>query len=99
MKKKIISLLLILVLTVTAFSVASFASSVLGGDYTVSVSAAATNNEAKAKGTVSVSAKKADEGEKVEVTISPKDGYIVKAGSAVYTYSNGGTITTGTYKF
>lgn len=87
MKKRIISVILALTLLISALSIAFSVTAELNGEYKVTVSSAISN------GIVTVSKTDANEGDIVEVSISPKEGYITKAGTTVYTYSDGGTVT------
>ena len=87
MKKRIFSVVLVVAVMLSVLSVAIYANASLNGKYTVSVSSAITN------GNITISDKEANEGELVEVTITPKKGYITKAGSTVYTYSDGGLVS------
>ena len=72
---------------ISALSVALSVAAQLSGEYTVTVSSAITN------GSIRVDKTTANKGDTVEVTISPKSGYIVKAGSTTYTYASNGTVT------
>lgn len=87
MKKRLLSVVLAVTIILSALSVAIYANASLNGEFTVSVSSAITN------GNIIVSDNEANEGELVEVTINPKKGYITKAGSTVYTYSDGGLVS------
>ncbi len=72
---------------ITTVSVALSVGAQLDSQYTVTVSSAISN------GTVRVDKHTANEGDIVEVSIIPKNGYIVKAGSTTYTYASSGTVT------
>ncbi len=84
MKKKIISVILALCITLTCFPLFVFAQS---NAHTVLVSTSIVN------GQLLTDKSSATEGETVVVTITPNEGYITRAGSVYYTYDNGGTIT------
>lgn len=83
MKIRILSIVLCVVLIV---SLLSFGISAQQANFTVSV--ATLEN-----GTITVDRAQATAGDTVVVTITPNSGYITRAGSVVYMYNDGGTVT------